>query len=414
MTEIVEGRIRADRGHVRRMARPDRRTIRATSGADELDRATARRRARARARLRQRRRRPRCSRGASTSPASTSRRSRSGARGRTSRRHAFLVADFTELELPAGAFDARRVVLRLQPRPARAARAAARAHTGMARPRRPPARRLRHRRHRGVDRRVARRDDVLLELSHRGQLAARARGGVRDAARRGRRVRRAGRTGRGSNGCLRVRSDPLPRAARGGEGRRLRVGELRPASARRRRLSCATTSTSRSRRRSRWRRLEHELGVRATYFLMTESGFYNLDSHVGHYAQRQLRNWGHAVGLHAVYPRAELDRRFDPVVAWHNPDPEYMSQPIGGAVNVMEEPFFTQGLYRSDSNHALARGLPARRARRRRVRVAAAARPSGDLGVRGRDDARDDASRCSTRSARSGARCSQADRIDLS
>jgi len=105
-------------------------------------------------------------------------------------------------------------------------------------------------------------------------------------------------------------------------------------------------------------RIEHELGVRATYFLMTESGFYNLDSHVGHYAQRQLRNWGHAIGLHAVYPRAELDGRFDPVVAWHNPEPEYMSQPIVGAVNVMEEPFFTKGLYRSDSNHAWREGCP--------------------------------------------------------
>jgi hypothetical protein len=105
-------------------------------------------------------------------------------------------------------------------------------------------------------------------------------------------------------------------------------------------------------------RIEHELGVRATYFLMTESGFYNLDSQLGHYAQRQLRNWGHAVGLHAVYPRAELDGRFDKVVAWHNPDPEYVSQPIGVAVNVMEEPFFTKGLYRSDSNHAWREGCP--------------------------------------------------------
>ncbi|HZQ89550.1 MAG TPA: hypothetical protein VFA42_06055 [Gaiellaceae bacterium] len=105
-------------------------------------------------------------------------------------------------------------------------------------------------------------------------------------------------------------------------------------------------------------RLEHGLGVRATYFLMTESGFYNLDSHVGRYAQRQLRQWGHAVGLHAVYPRAELDRRFDKVISWHNPDPEYMSQPVGGAVNVMEEPYFTPGHYRSDSNRRWREGCP--------------------------------------------------------
>jgi len=105
-------------------------------------------------------------------------------------------------------------------------------------------------------------------------------------------------------------------------------------------------------------RLEHELGARATYFLMTESSFYNLDSRVGHYAQRQLREWGHAVGLHAVHPRAELDDRFDPVIAWHNPDAEYMSEPIVGAVNVMEPPYFTPGHYRSDSNAHWREGCP--------------------------------------------------------
>lgn len=86
-------------------------------------------------------------------------------------------------------------------------------------------------------------------------------------------------------------------------------------------------------------RLEHELGARATYLLMTESAFYNLDSHVGRYAQRQLRQWGHAVGLHAVHPRAELDRRFDKVVSWHNPQPAYETEPVFGAVNVAAEPY---------------------------------------------------------------------------
>lgn len=105
-------------------------------------------------------------------------------------------------------------------------------------------------------------------------------------------------------------------------------------------------------------RVEHELGAHATYFLMTESVFYNLDSHVGLQAQRQLRQWGHAVGLHAVYPRAELDDRFDNVIAWHNPDPGYMSEPIVGAVNVMEAPYFTPGKYRSDSNAHWREGCP--------------------------------------------------------
>src|SRR5437762_2352999 len=70
----------------------------------------------------------------------------------------------------------------------------------------------------------------------------------------------------------------------------------------------------------------------------------------GERALRPLREYGHAVGLHAVYPHVELDARFDPVVAWHNPDPEYMSEPVAGAVNVMEPPYFDPDHYRSDSN----------------------------------------------------------------
>jgi len=104
--------------------------------------------------------------------------------------------------------------------------------------------------------------------------------------------------------------------------------------------------------------LEHELGVTATYLLMTESGFYNLDSEAGRRAHRTLRDLGHSVGLHAVYPNAKLDDRFDDVVAWHNPDPEYMSAPIAGAVNAMQPPYFTPGHYRSDSNARWREGCP--------------------------------------------------------
>jgi len=105
-------------------------------------------------------------------------------------------------------------------------------------------------------------------------------------------------------------------------------------------------------------RIEGGLGARATYFLMTESRFYNLSSHAGRDAIAELRELGHAVGLHAVYPNARLDERFDRVIAWHNPDPEYMSEPIDGAVNVMQSPWFTPGHYRSDSNQAWREGCP--------------------------------------------------------
>jgi hypothetical protein len=104
--------------------------------------------------------------------------------------------------------------------------------------------------------------------------------------------------------------------------------------------------------------LEADAGVGATYFLMTESVFYNLDSHEGRTALQRLRQLGHRVGLHAVWPRTEMDERFDPVVAWHNPDPEYVNEPLHGLVNVMAPPWFSPPTYRSDSNQRWRSGCP--------------------------------------------------------
>jgi hypothetical protein len=104
--------------------------------------------------------------------------------------------------------------------------------------------------------------------------------------------------------------------------------------------------------------LEAEAGVRATYFLMTESVFYNLASPEGEETLGRLRALGHAVGLHAVYPDVRLDERFDAVVSWHNPRPEYMSDPIQGAINAYAEPYFSRESYRSDSNQRWRAGCP--------------------------------------------------------
>jgi hypothetical protein len=104
--------------------------------------------------------------------------------------------------------------------------------------------------------------------------------------------------------------------------------------------------------------LEAELGARATYFLMTQSVFYNLGSSEGRRALNRLRELEHGVGLHAVWPNVELDDRFDPVVAWHNPNPDYMTEPVDGAVNAMQPPFFDPGCYRSDSNQRWRHGCP--------------------------------------------------------
>ena len=105
--------------------------------------------------------------------------------------------------------------------------------------------------------------------------------------------------------------------------------------------------------------IERDAGASATYFLMTESVFYNLESSEGADAIDRLLALGHRVGLHAVYPNAPADERFDPVVAWHNPDPEYMSTPLAdGRVNVMQEPWFDRATYRSDSNQHWRSGCP--------------------------------------------------------
>jgi hypothetical protein len=102
--------------------------------------------------------------------------------------------------------------------------------------------------------------------------------------------------------------------------------------------------------------LEAEAGATATYFLMTRSEFYNLDAGSGEEAIEHLRRLGHRVGLHAVWPNVDRDDRFDPVLAWHNPDPDYMREPVDGFVNVMEPPW--ADVYRSDSNQHWRQGCP--------------------------------------------------------
>jgi hypothetical protein len=104
--------------------------------------------------------------------------------------------------------------------------------------------------------------------------------------------------------------------------------------------------------------VEAEEGAWATYFLMTRSVFYNLASSEGERAIARLRELGHRIAHHAVYPQVDLDDRFDRVVAWHNPDPDFMSARVDGAVNVMDAPFFDPEHYRSDSNQHWRNGCP--------------------------------------------------------
>jgi hypothetical protein len=103
---------------------------------------------------------------------------------------------------------------------------------------------------------------------------------------------------------------------------------------------------------------EAEEGAWSTWFVMTQSAFYNLASRDGERTIARLRELGHRVALHAVYPDAQLDERFDPVVAWHNPEPEFMRVEVPGAVNAMSEVFFDPDHYRSDSNQNWRYGCP--------------------------------------------------------
>jgi hypothetical protein len=104
--------------------------------------------------------------------------------------------------------------------------------------------------------------------------------------------------------------------------------------------------------------VEAEAEAWSTWFLMTRSVFYNLASAEGEHAIERLRALGHRVAHHAVYPHVDLDARFDRVVAWHNPDPDFMQSEIEGAVNVMQAPFFDPQHYRSDSNQRWRHGCP--------------------------------------------------------
>lgn len=96
--------------------------------------------------------------------------------------------------------------------------------------------------------------------------------------------------------------------------------------------------------------VEAEAGVWSTWFLMTRSVFYNLLSEEGERAIARLRELGGRIAHHAVWPHVDLDQRFEPIVAWHNPDRAYQTDPIEGATNAMSAPWYDPAHFRTDSN----------------------------------------------------------------
>ena len=146
-----------------------------------------------------------------------------------------------------------------------------------------------------------------------------------------------------------------------------------------------------------------------------ESVFYNLASSEGEAAIERLRELGHRVGLHAVYPTRRPRRALRPRRRLAQPGPRVHAradrrrdQRDGGAV-------LRPGDVPLRLEPALALGLPARGAPRRRVPVAAAPHPSRDLGLSGRRRWARRCARCSTPRSERAARAARGDdRIDLS
>ena len=237
-------------------------------------------RARPRARLRQRRRRARAR--AQRLPGHRRRHLGDSRRAREASRAVFVSADFLELRAAAQAsFDACVVLLRLQPRSARAPSGphARRSTAGSSR----AAGSCTHSAQSDTEAMDGRRGSTTLRRSSRAippevnsRLVREA--GFEIAARRARRLRGAGRPGEVPMGAcafdLTHYRELLDAARAGGYewasfDRHPRAGDLYLRHDVDLSLEAALEMA----------RIEHELGVRATYFLMTESGFYNLDSH---------------------------------------------------------------------------------------------------------------------------------------
>ncbi len=132
--------------------------------------------------------------------------------------------------------------------------------------------------------------------------------------------------------------------------------------------------------------LEREMGVRATYFVMVSSDFYNVFSRDGRRLVARLAEMGHSVGLHvdlSLYPsspdilaesRSAIEDEYrllatavdDPidVISLHNPRPELINRerPRGARAHTYEPPFFSALAYVADSGGSWRFGGPFERA----------------------------------------------------
>jgi hypothetical protein len=128
--------------------------------------------------------------------------------------------------------------------------------------------------------------------------------------------------------------------------------------------------------------VEAEEGIRATYFMMIRSWFYNLLSWEGIDALRRISDLGHGIGLHcdlnatrdAVLSSDEVEAAvandfalldaclpgiFRPVVSFHNPPASVVKRNFKGFYSAYAEKFFSEEIkYLSDSNRHWRQGSP--------------------------------------------------------
>lgn len=124
----------------------------------------------------------------------------------------------------------------------------------------------------------------------------------------------------------------------------------------------------------RMAKLEGELGVKATYFVMTRSPAYNLFARHNHRLVEQILSYGHSLGLHydrGFSPRAEmthdecleaeaafLEKIFGvqiDAVSFHQPDPDVVAGRVmsGRFLNTYDKSALHAFRYFSDSNRTL-------------------------------------------------------------
>lgn len=119
-------------------------------------------------------------------------------------------------------------------------------------------------------------------------------------------------------------------------------------------------------------RVNAEMKVAGTFFVLLRSHAYNLLSDSSQAIVRRIHELGQQVALHAVTDngspesienRLRSDFQFgqrefpflSPVFSWHNPTPEIIEQTsslseIGGLTNIYANHFTREAIYRSDSN----------------------------------------------------------------